>query len=133
MSCPPWVRMALAALIVTIVIFLEILAGALNGDWLILVILVPLVFTPLPLLLLKCCSRDDMFGSTPKGAHWAEFMSGFFFVGTIAIPAILYDTRLVSLQSMLLAVGGVSLAILSVVAMCCIQARGESDAFSAFQ
>ena len=57
------------------VIFLIVLAGALKTDWIVLVILVPLLLTPLPLLLLKCCTSDN-WGSTPKGAHWAEFMSG---------------------------------------------------------
>ena len=74
-------KMMCSAFLVSLVIFLIILAGALNpagalkNDWIILVILVPLLLTPLPLLILKCCSSDN-WGSTPKGAHWAEFMSG---------------------------------------------------------
>ena len=68
-------KMMCSAFLVSLVIFLIILAGALKNDWIILVILVPLLLTPLPLLILKCCSSDN-WGSTPKGAHWAEFMSG---------------------------------------------------------
>ena len=71
-------KMMCSAFLVSLVIFLIILAGALKNeknDWIVLVILVPLLLTPLPLLILKCCSSDN-WGSTPKGAHWAEFMSG---------------------------------------------------------
>ncbi|KOO30862.1 hypothetical protein Ctob_013736 [Chrysochromulina tobinii] len=124
--------MMCSAFVVSLVIFLIVLAGALKNDWIVLVILVPLLLTPLPLLILKCCTRDN-WGSTPKGAHWAEFMSGFFFTGTVAIPAILFNTKLVTLQSMLLAISGVMLAFFSVVAMSCIQLRREADAFSAFR
>ena len=60
-------------------------------------------------------------------------VQAFFFTGTVAIPAILFNTKLVTLQSMLLAISGVMLAFFSVVAMSCIQLRREADAFSAFR
>ena len=134
MAIPPMCKLMMLALVVSTVIFLEILAGALSNDWIILLILLPIAATPLPLMLLKCCSSDDGWGSsTPKGAHWAEFMTGFFFVGTIALPTMLYTTHLVELQSMLLAIGGVALAILAIGCIICAQIKGESDSFSAFQ
>ena len=75
MGAPELCKMMCSAFVVSLVIFLIVLAGALKNDWIVLVILVPLLLTPLPLLILKCCTSDN-WGSTPKGAHWAEFMSG---------------------------------------------------------
>lgn len=134
MALHPVCSLLLVALVVSVVIFLEVLAGALNNDWIILTMLVPLFLTPLPLLLLKCCcgGDDNLFSSSPRGAHWAEFLSGFFFVGVIAIPAILYSTGQVELVSMLLSLGGVIVAILAAAGGACLSARAESDAFFAF-
>ena len=71
-----FLKLLCTALAITLVIALEVLAGALHHDWPILVILIPIFLTPIPILLLRCCGGGDAFSSTSKGQHWAEFVSG---------------------------------------------------------
>ena len=123
-------RLVCGALLVTLVVFVLVLAGAVNNDWIMLVVLVPAVLTPVPTLLLRCCGGDDGFGSTPKFLHWAEFWSGFFFTGTIALPVMLYTTHLVSVVSMVLALSGILLALIGGGVGVWLAARDSSDAFS---
>ena len=72
MGIHPVVRMTLTALVVTGVIFLEIFA-CVPDDWIMLVCLIPLLLTPVPLVLMRCCGDGDgILSSSPKGRHWAE-------------------------------------------------------------
>ena len=124
-------RLVCGALLVSLVVFIIVLSGAVNNDWIMLVVLVPAVLTPVPTLLLRCCGGgDDAFGSTPKCLHWAEFWSGFFFTGTIALPVMLYTTHLVSVVSMVLALSGILLALIGGGVGACLAARESNDAFS---
>jgi hypothetical protein len=126
-----WKMMA-AAFFVSLVVFLEIFAGALHNDWVMLVVLVPTFLTPVPLLLLRCCSSDDAFSSGPRGMHWAQFMSGFFFTGCIALPAMLYKTHVVHVESMLLALSGIVLMMLGAGASACIAAKNDADSYASW-
>ena len=70
-----------------------------------LIILVPMLLSPLPLGLLRLCTSNDSFSEKPKGRHWAEFMSSFLFTGCFAIPILLAVTKTIEYAAM-----GVSLA-----------------------
>ena len=124
-------KLMCGALVVTLILFVEILAGAVNNDWIILVVLIPAFLTPLPLLMLKCCGgNDDPFGTVSKGTHWAQFMSGFFFTGVIALPCMLYSTNLVGMPSLILSLSGIVMAIIVGGVIACLAARESSDPLS---
>ena len=58
-----------------------------------LIILVPMILSPLPMGLLSLCSSGDMFSEQPRGLHWAQFLSSFLFTGCFAIPLLLALTH----------------------------------------
>ena len=62
----------------------------------------------------------------------AEFWAAFFFTSTIAIPILLYSTGLVLASSLVLALLGILLTVFSVGLAAFLQARAESDAYSAW-
>ena len=62
----------------------------------------------------------------------AEFWSAFFFASTIAIPILFYATHLASIESLMLALGGVFLSITYVGAVACWQARSEADSYTSW-
>ena len=124
-------KLMCGALVVTLILFVEILAGAVNNDWIILVVLIPAFLTPLPLLMLKCCGgNDDPFGTVSKGTHWAQFMSGFFFTGVIALPCMLFSTNLIGVPSLILSLSGIVMAIIVGGVIACLAARESSDPLS---
>ena len=86
---------------------------------------------PLPLLMLKCCGgNDDPFGTVSKGTHWAQFMSGFFFTGVIALPCMLFSTNLIGVPSLILSLSGIVMAIIVGGVIACLAARESSDPLS---
>merc|ERR1712159_70047 len=105
-------KLIIAAGIAALVIFMQVLACVIGndgqGNWMLLITLVPLVLFPVPLLLLRlfCGGGGDMFSEQPKGKHWAEFMSSFFFAGTWAIPIVLQLTNAITWPTLLLSLGG---------------------------
>ena len=62
----------------------------------------------------------------------AEFWSAFFFTGTIAIPILLYSTEQIVASSLVLGLLGIVITVLSVCFAAFLQARAESDAYSAW-
>ena len=87
-------KMLILAAVTSVCIFLQVLACfAFGNNWMPLIILVPMLTSPLPLLLLNMCAGDDMFSGTPRGLHWAEFLSSFLFSGCFAIPILLGITK----------------------------------------
>jgi len=128
MGLHPVIKMIVTAAVVTGVIFLEIFA-CVPDNWVMLVTLVPLILTPVPLLLLRCCGDSDgILSSSPKGRHWAEFWSAFLFMSTIALPVLLYTTgSLTSVMPLILSLSGVLLAVCFTCTCAFLQARAEDD------
>lgn len=63
----------------------------------------------------------------------AEFWSAFFFASTLAIPVCFYATGWVPEPgSLVLSLGGVLIAVLSVAAFAACQARAEADSYGAW-
>ena len=82
------------AAVVSAAIFMELIACLAfpvesGTEWLLLLLLVPLVLAAIPLLLLRACAGDSLFSDTPKGRHWAEFGFAFFATGIIGVPSLL--------------------------------------------
>ena len=75
-------------------------------------------------------TRDSAFGSAPKGMHWAQFMSGFFFTGVIALPCMLFSTNLIGVPSLILSLSGIVMAIIVGGVIACLAARESSDPLS---
>ena len=71
-----------------------------------LIILAPMLLTPVPMLLLKTCSPAEAFSEAPAGMHWAEFFSAFFFTGCFAIPILLALTDSIQWGAALTSLGG---------------------------
>ena len=81
------------AAVVSAAIFMELIACLAfpvesGTEWLLLLLLVPLVLAAIPLLLLRACAGDSLFSDTPKGRHWAEFGFAFFATGIIGVPSL---------------------------------------------
>lgn len=126
-------KMLLAALVLSLTIFMELLACFAFGDhWILLLILIPLALTPLPLMLMRCCGGSDDAFSTPRGKHWATFWTAFFFSGTVGVPVLLTNTQLISAPSLALALGGLFLSVGSCGGAAFAQAKAEDDAFTGF-
>ena len=80
----------------------------------------------------------------PPHCAGAEFWSAFFFTGTIAVPIVFYAVHYVGIDqdgnyhsgqaagSLVLALGGVFLAVLGVVGAVVSQRREEADAYGAW-
>ena len=93
--------------IFSIAIFLQILSCfAFDNNWLPLIILAPMLLTPVPMLLINTCSPADAFSERPAGGHWAEFLSAFFFTGCFAIPILLALTDSIQWGAALTSLGG---------------------------
>lgn len=150
-------KLVLTAFTIVAVLFMEIFACVADKSAFLLLILLPLTLTPVPLLLARCCGGSDAFSSgskckhcTPSQKHTrprppachchhdasvlreaagAEFLSAFCFTGTIAIPVLLYQSRLVQLGGLLLSLGGVLVALLALGIAAYLHARAESDPF----
>jgi len=122
-------KLVLTAFTIVAVLFMEIFACVADKSAFLLLILLPLTLTPVPLLLARCCGGSDAFSSGSKCKHWAEFLSAFCFTGTIAIPVLLYQSRLVQLGGLLLSLGGVLVALLALGIAAYLHARAESDPF----
>jgi hypothetical protein len=133
MALSIWKMMGVA-LVFSLIVFLEVFAGAIHNEWIILTIFVPVTMTPLPLLLLKCCSSDGgVFSSGPRGLHWAQFGSGFFFTGVFALPIILFSTNIVQhWETVFLALLGVCLALCGACGGSYLAARADSDSYTAW-
>ena len=126
-------KMLLAALLVTVVVFMEIVACFAFGDhWILLLILIPLFLTPLPFMLLRCCGGGDDSFSTPRGKHWATFWSSFFFTGTIGVPILLTNTGLINAPSLILSLGGIALGLCSCGGAAFAASKSDDDAFTGF-
>mmetsp|Transcript_12133 Transcript_12133/g.24658 ORF Transcript_12133/g.24658 Transcript_12133/m.24658 type:complete len:134 (+) Transcript_12133:42-443(+) len=101
-------KIVIVAGMVSVAIFMQVLSCfAFGNNWLPLIILAPMLLTPVPMLLVNMCSADDAFSETPAGLHWAEFFSAFFFTGCFAIPILLVLTDSVQLGAALTSLGGV--------------------------
>ena len=71
MGLHPVVKMTIYAFVITGVIFLWVFACVPN-DWIMLVSIVPMLATPVPMLLVRCCGDGDgILSSSPKGRHCA--------------------------------------------------------------
>ena len=128
-----FMRLVLAAFVVTLTVFLLVFSCVLSNDWVMLVMLIPLILTPLPLVLLRCCAGDGgAFSSGPRGQHWCEFWAAFFFTGTVAIPILLYVNKVVKLESMALALSSVALALGGCGCAAVAQHRSEAGDFQAW-
>ena len=68
--------------------------------------MVPMLLTPVPMLIINTCSPADAFSERPAGVHWAEFLSAFFFTGCFAIPILLALTKSIRLGAALTSLGG---------------------------
>ena len=157
---PPIVKMTVAAVVIVGVIFLEVFACVPN-DWAMLVCLIPLILTPVPLLLSRCSGDGDVIlSSSPKGKHCArdaltalaqrarptpiytapracactggEFWSAFFLTQTIALPMMFYFCKVVSLKALVLSLSGVIVAIIFGALSAMLRARADDDAFHAW-
>ena len=156
---PPIVKMTVIAVVIVGVIFLEVFACVPN-DWIMLVCLIPLILTPVPMLLSRCSDDGDgILLSSPKGKHCArnaraalardarappytaprararaggEFWSAFFFTQTIALPMMFYFCKAVSLKALVLSLSGVIVAILFGALAAMLRARADDDAFYAW-
>jgi len=103
-------KIFVTALIVTVFIFMEILACVLfDMNFLPILILIPAFLMCVPVLLLRCCGSSSDFGlsDTPRCLHWAEFTAAFFATGLVAIPIILTTTDSIEVGAMCLSLGGV--------------------------
>lgn len=57
------------------------------------IIVAPMLLTPLPHVVLSMCSGSgDMFSEKSAGSHWAEFITAFLATGCFAIPILLAIT-----------------------------------------
>ena len=71
MPLHPVVKMSMTAFVIVAVVFLEIFA-CVPDDWIMLVCLLPLLMTPVPIILSRCCGeRDGLLSSGSKGRHCA--------------------------------------------------------------
>jgi len=130
-------KMTITALVVTAIVFLMIFASVsydpLFHDAFMLLSLIFLVATPVPLLLLRCCSSGDgIMSSAPKGRHWAEFWSAFLFASTIALPATLWMIHMVSNKALILSLSGVLLAVSFVCCCAFLQVRADGDSYQSW-
>lgn len=72
MAMHPMVKIACTALLFTSVLFCEIFACVVDQSGKMAFIIIPLLLTPMPMLLLRRCGGGDDFMSTsPKGRHCA--------------------------------------------------------------
>ena len=70
---PPIVKMTVTAVVIVGVIFLEVFACVPN-NWIMLICLIPLILTPVPLLISRCSGDGDVIlSSSPKGKHCARY------------------------------------------------------------
>ena len=125
-------KILIAAFIASVVIFLQILAcliGPDGGHWILMIILIPLILSPVPFGLLRLCGGgDSIFSEKPKGTHWAEFMTSFFLAGTIGIPIVLQLTNSITWPSLVLSLGATIIGIVaSFVGMWCAN-RNNNEA-----
>ena len=126
-------KILIAAFIASVVIFLQILAcliGPDGGHWILMIILIPLILSPVPFGLLRLCGGggDSIFSEKPKGTHWAEFMTSFFLAGTIGIPIVLQLTNSITWPSLVLSPGATIIGIVaSFVGMWCAN-RNNNEA-----
>jgi len=122
------------AAVVSAAIFMELIACLAfpvdsGTEWLLLLLLVPLVLAAIPLLLLRACAGDSLFSDTPKGRHWAEFGFAFFATGIIGVPSLLLLRGLIRWEAFALALGGLALpAITAALSRVC--QRNDDDPFS---
>jgi len=129
-------KILFAAAVASVSIFMEILAcvafpvaGGGGSEWTLLFLLIPAFLTPLPAaLLVSFSSSDDAFAESPRGRHWAEFLTAFIGVGVVAVPALLLLKHTIRWEAVLLAFGGLALPCLALLAAWCWKRRaGEED------
>ena len=71
MGMHPVLKMTISAAVITAVIFLFVFS-CVPDHWVMLVCLIPLVLTPVPLLMVRMCGDGDgVLSSSPKGRHCA--------------------------------------------------------------
>jgi len=128
MGMHPVARMTLTAFIITAVIFLEIFACVPN-DWIMLTCFLPLLLTPLPLVLMRCCGDGDSLSGGPRGRHWAQFWCSFLFTSTVSMPVLFYATNVVTLKALVLSLSGVLVSVLYVCCSAYASALGDDDGF----
>mmetsp|Transcript_7079 Transcript_7079/g.14181 ORF Transcript_7079/g.14181 Transcript_7079/m.14181 type:complete len:134 (-) Transcript_7079:262-663(-) len=126
-------KILIASGAVSLAIFLQVLSCfAFDNNWLPLIILVPMLLTPVPMVLLNMCSSGsgDMFSEKSAGTHWAEFASAFFFTGCVAIPVLLAITDSIDVGAALTSLAG-TLILLGLWGWCVYLNRKDSQSFSA--
>ena len=72
-----------------------------------MIIVVPMLLTPLPHIVLSMCSGSgDMFSEKSAGSHWAEFITAFLATGCFAIPILLAITDSIDVPAALISLLG---------------------------
>ena len=129
----PIFKMMILAGVTSVCIFLQVLACfAFGNNWMPLIILVPMLLSPLPLLLLNMCAGDDIFSGTPRGLHWAEFLSSFLFCGCFAIPILLGITKSIEWGAALTSLAGSILLTALLAVQKCIASKDGDVKLSGF-
>jgi len=95
-----------------------------------LIILAPMLLTPVPLVLLNMCGgSSDMFSEKPAGVHWAEFSTAFLATGCFAIPILLALTDSIEVGAALTSLAG-TLMICALFGVRVYLNNKESDNFN---
>lgn len=111
-------QILLSAAIISVAIFLEILAcvlfpvdGGSGSEWMILLALVPALVMLLPLAVLRASGSDDAFTESSRSRHWAEFFVSCIGSGMVGVPVLLLLKHTIRWEALALALTGVLLPL----------------------